>query len=242
MNICVCEHHPEQLVYIKELIRKQTFSEGCQIIGFTSPTALLEFANEQHIHIIIMDVNLSEGNSIEIINILHQKQPNTQVIFVSGHSSTRSLVYEAKHMFYLDKPINEQWLVKALHKAIEKVKEIRIKQPVQFIVLNKDVQVIVKFSDIIFIESQLRKLHIYTVKDGMIETYASIKEVLDKLDERFLQSHKSFIVNMDFIKKCVKRRQFVLEHTDKSIPISQSRAAEAFGAFMDYISKKAIYL
>lgn len=238
INICICEDQPQQLSYLEELLREYTSEEGYHIYGFDHPDALLSFGKEHPIDIVVMDVNFDEVNGIEVVNLLHQVQADVQVIFVTGYSENRSLVYEAEHMYYLDKPIDEPLLFRALQKAVDTVNTIRSTQPPQLLVMNKDGQIVIEFADITYIESRLRKLHIHTVKKGMVETYRSIRDVVKLLDERFVRCHQSFVVNMDYIKKCVKRKKFILDHINEDIPISQARSAKAYKTFIDYIGHR----
>lgn len=117
--------------------------------GFDHPEDLLVFGEAHRIDIVVMDVNLGQLNGIEYVNLLHREQTGVQVIFVTGYSENRSLVYEAEHMYYLDKPINEALLFRALQKAVQTVEAMKLIQSPQLLVLSRGEQVVVVNMDFI---------------------------------------------------------------------------------------------
>lgn len=59
----------------------------------------------------------------------------------------------------------------------------------------------IDFDKIIFIEKLNRKIVIHT-KENKIETCGTLSSIYDKLDkEIFFRSHRSYIINIDHIKK-----------------------------------------
>ena len=75
--------------------------------------------------------------------------------------------------------------------------------------------------DILYFESDNRKINIYTTK-GQISFYGILSEVLEELDEfDFLFIHQSYIVNYNHIISFEYNQ--VTMSNDTILPISQSR-------------------
>lgn len=73
--------------------------------------------------------------------------------------------------------------------------------------------------EIRYVESDRRVLHIHTA--NVVDTYATIAQFARLLPGQFLQCHKSYLVNLDFVKVFTGDR--ILLATGESVPVSQRR-------------------
>lgn len=101
-------------------------------------------------------------------------------------------------------------------------------------VSNRDVIEKVSFDDILFFESQGRKVLVHT-KDRLITFYGSIRKTQEKLDERFHSCHGSFVVNMTKIVR-FQDWEIVLENETR-IPVSQRRKGETIRRYLAYFDQ-----
>lgn len=92
------------------------------------------------------------------------------------------------------------------------------------------------YKDILYAESKARLVNIYLKSQEVITFYSKLEDFLQRLqDERFLKSHKSFIVNMDYILKIEGKCIFVDNNTN--IPISGTNLAEIKETYFKYLLK-----
>ncbi|MFB9274265.1 LytR/AlgR family response regulator transcription factor [Cohnella cellulosilytica] len=244
MIFCVCEDEQRQLEYLIDLLKKVADGGDHEFISFDTPQKLMNYAQNNHIDVLVMDINLGTDNGIDWVNKIHDFQWLMPVIFVTGDDKRRWNVYDANHVYALRKPVNEDELVKAVGKAINAAawrdREMKSKC---MVVKNRAVQTVVGFHEILYMESEKRKLHIYFKNELIVAgeplvTYASVKDTMRQLDGRFNQCHKSFIVNMDFIRNLDRQRYVYVLKNGKEIPISQSMARKSIDAFLEYIGGK----
>ena len=66
-------------------------------------------------------------------------------------------------------------------------------------------QYIIPFEEIIYMEKDLRKIIMHT-KKGDITFYGRYCDVMPLLDERFANCHRSFVLNMDEIRRLSENR------------------------------------
>lgn len=52
--------------------------------------------------------------------------------------------------------------------------------------------------DIIYMEKELRKIHLHTTKCDL-DFYGKLSQMVSELDERFMYCHRSYVINMDEI-------------------------------------------
>ena len=95
----------------------------------------------------------------------------------------------------------------------------------------------IPFRKIIYCELVDRRLCLVT-EDGEEHTSVSLQVSFEKAiapfneDTRFVRCHKSFIVNMDFIRD-FDRNNFLVE-TGKRLPIAQSKQIEVRNIYISY--------
>ncbi len=77
----------------------------------------------------------------------------------------------------------------------------------------------VKFTEIIYAKSDHVYMEIYTVKNKCHLYRATVKEMISILPTNFIQIHRSFIINLDFIES-VSETQAIIK--GKSLPISRN--------------------
>lgn len=92
----------------------------------------------------------------------------------------------------------------------------------------------IDFDDIIFFESEGRKINVYT-KYRKISFNGSIENIREKLDERFCSCHGSYEINL------TKVNRFAGDSIEMEgghlLPVSQRKSAELRRLFQTYLKK-----
>ena len=231
MHCCICDDDVTSLEIMENLFMKMTRSQNWQIHTFSSANSLISHLYKHQPELLIMDIDLNEANGIELVCEIHEKHPRLAVIFVSGYIKFCSAVYEAEHIYFLTKPINEQDFENALAKAQKKIEKSRDQR---LVIKNRNDITHINYGDIVYIENKGRKVQIQTY-DRNIETYMSIESLSDTLDNRFVHCHKSYIVNMDYVKS--KHRNIFILNNGTEIVISQSRLAKTKSTYLSYLGE-----
>ncbi|MBS4539122.1 LytTR family transcriptional regulator DNA-binding domain-containing protein [Clostridium sp. D2Q-11] len=96
----------------------------------------------------------------------------------------------------------------------------------------------IDFDKIIFIEKFNRKILIHT-KDQKIETNGTLSSIYNKLDsEMFYRSHRSYIINVDYIKKISpwgeKSYRIIFDNTKEDALFSYDRYKEFKENYIGY--------
>lgn len=143
--------------------------------------------------ILIMDVEFDGQDGIELARELLARWPECKVIFVSEYPEFVFDSYAVPHVWYVLKAEFDDMLPQALKRAGEAIDgktggavEIR----------DREGSRLVPVRDIMYIESRLRKLHIYT-RDREYEECRKLEHFTGLLrDHGFVQCHQSYLVNM----------------------------------------------
>jgi two-component system, NtrC family, response regulator HydG len=101
-------------------------SEGLTVLSVESADKALSYLGED-VHIVLTDLNLGEVSGIQLLNLWKAKKPDTQFIFLTGHSSVITAVeaIKAGAFDYLTKPVNFDELIILIARALETLNKDR---------------------------------------------------------------------------------------------------------------------
>ncbi|HNP17149.1 MAG TPA: LytTR family DNA-binding domain-containing protein [Fulvivirga sp.] len=195
--------------------------EEINLIGvFTDPVKGIAFIEKNRVDLLFLDINMQNLNGFELLETLSY-QP--KVVFTTAYSEYAVKSYNVDALDYLVKPITFGRFLKAVHKA-ENASQ-KVVTSIEEAVSEKIISVKsgtsihrIKLSDILYLEAQGNYTSYVTVK-GKILVLCTMKEALAKLDDRFVQTHRSFVVAVDKVSK-VESHQLAIEN--KGIPLSSS--------------------
>lgn len=99
----------------------------------------------------------------------------------------------------------------------------------------------IAISDIIYIEADLKQVHVFLKDGGEIVirlTFKDVEQQLTKADSAFVKIHRSYMVAMDMIRRIQSKN--VLLKTGTVLPISKYRLQGVIDSYLAYQEKQAI--
>ena len=166
--------------------------------------------------IVIMDIDLPDGNGIKFSKQINVFSPHTIIIYMTSYEDYVSDVYDTEHIYFILKKNYQKYLPHALslaNEALNKQRRASLK-----IFWNKEEYNILQ-KDIFYMERQLRTTFIVT-PTHIYSTSEKLEDLLKRLGETFAMSHRSFIVNLKMVQEITKDSALLVDGT--SIPISRS--------------------
>ena len=207
-------------------------------VDIISSVATLEalIASGDHIDVFLCDISLGDGKptGIDLVRRYFPAGGGTQVVYISGHIEYCTPVYETEHAYFLLKPIKQADFNAAIDKALENLQgtdytPVAIQHGGAVTMLNP--------AEIEYIESDRRKVRLYTAPGEVLETYATLGQMIDMLPDDFVQCHKSYIVNMAHISEL--RTASVLLRSGVEVPVSQRQRKAIRDLFYRYVGLNA---
>ena len=179
---------------------------------------------------------MPQMNGIELGQSVRKADAQAVIIYLT---STMDFAYQAFGVFaqrYLLKPLKEPELYEAMDFAAANIHKLHMALNVN----TSDGIQRVFYHEIEYVENAARALHIFAT-DG--------KEIVSRLLRRsfendmecllqsreFIQTHKSFIVNLNYV-KLYSQGQITMR-SGAQIPVSKSRQSETKRAYLQYISE-----
>lgn len=217
-TVLILEDEKDIASAIAEQICASPYAESMSIEYVASPFELAEFVTSAgKPDILFADIKMGSGevDGIQAVKALFPAGSHTQVIYITGYVEYCVPVYETDHIYLLLKPIRQLDINRALKRALE---GLRTREEQILVIRHKNQTVLVPYSDILFIESNLRKVNIHTA-EMCSEMYSSLAQIEDLLPPSFVRCHKSYLVNMDAINK-VSFSDITLS-SGETVPIGQ---------------------
>jgi len=95
-------------------------AEGFQVFGAESADKALGYV-EENIDVVLSDLHMGDVSGIDLLQLWKKRQPDTQFIVMTGHSSVNTAVeaIKAGAFDYITKPVNRDEIVLLIRRAVD---------------------------------------------------------------------------------------------------------------------------
>lgn len=203
MRIAVCDDEKE----IRDMFVKKigTLYPKAELLLYQSGEELL--LSDKEPDILLLDIQMPGKNGMEAAEELRRKNKKAIIIFVTALDDLVFQAFDVGAFHYLVKPFDDRKFAEVLQKAVEQFEDRdrqegadkKGKMP-SLMVTTGGKHVAVNLEDIVYAEVFDRKVILHTM-DADIEYYGKMKELEEKAGDEFYRTHRSFLVNFDFIRK-----------------------------------------
>jgi two-component system LytT family response regulator len=230
MRVLMAEDHAPSRKLLKHLFKPL---QGFELVGeAVNGEDLICKVMIEKPDIILVDINMPLLNGMEAVKSCKKVVPSLQVIFITGHDEFALEAFDVNAIDYIVKPIDRDRLYAALGRAAALAKtpaererptvkkDLMVKQSNQFSFIPLD--------DIIFIERADRKAVIHTI-DQKIEVNEALTNLEELLDSRFVASHRSYIINLQYLKRIETAGQTYkayFKNYEETAKVSKNKLAE----------------
>lgn len=239
INIAVCDDDKKELTiinnFLKEFSARYNDREFKIDIYNSSFDLSEELQRGKSYDLYLLDIIMPDIDGIKLGEEIRQGQEDAFIIYLTTSEEFALEAYQVMAFNYLLKPLDKQIFNNILHKAIAKIdndnkKRITVKTKNGSVILENRQIVCAEYCNHAVIYSLDNSAEI--ISNTSRESFdVMIKELLD--DNRFLKCHKSYIVNMNYIKE-INRKNFVLKN-DIIIPIASANYKNTKQKFFDFL-------
>lgn len=206
MNFVVCDDNKDFADYLGQYLSE--IEPNCFVKVFHSAEGLLFNIPElsEYVDAIFLDINLKHENGIDVAVDILREYLNINIVYITGYPDEYSQAIfncppDIVPTAFLVKPIKKEFLLN----AIERIKGINSNPDnyKNFICVKKQNEKLVIHTDkISYISVQGRKLTIYTPHESIerVTINNTLSQFIKQLPKNFVQCHKSFCVNLQYVK------------------------------------------
>ena len=234
INIAICDDEQNSL----EMIQKELYRASEQL-NITIETYLymdgnkvfdLIYNNKEDFDILFLDIDMPDISGLEVAKKLREKGSDIILIFISAHEQYVFDSIEYNPFRYIRKNRVTKELPLALKAACSRLAEM---EDNHIVVKTEDKEVKIKHSDIMYFETEARKVGIHLSNGEVLAVRKTIKELCEELDnEDFIRIHSGCVANAKYIDK-FSSYDITLDNGEQLI-VSRTRIKNVKTALMNY--------
>lgn len=193
MKAIIVDDEPKAIELLKSHL--EHFS-SIELVGtFRNGLKAFEFISKEPIDLILLDINMPHISGISLSKML---PPNIKVIFITAYSEYAVESYEIQAVDYLVKPISLERFTKSISRVLSSEAEPTEKENQLIFVKSGFETYRLESTSILYLEKDGNYMN-YHCRNQKIMARETVQESLEKLPNNFIQTHKSFIVNLENI-------------------------------------------
>lgn len=233
MNILICDDDKicveRMKEYVQDFFRDRKIADYKIYEYYSGEAAARE---SDIIDIAFLDVEMDGINGIEVSKILRKNNKDIVVFIITSYMGYLDDAMDEGVFRYINKPIEKIIIFRGLQKAVDLCYK---KQSRKIVIKSANANVIIEQDSILYIESLLRKRHIYTESGEYISTESLTywKNILGK--ETFCHVNKSTIINIKKVKE-FSNTYVKLENVEGTIDIARDRRNEFKQKLLMYLA------
>ena len=240
MKITICDDSIKDLLHTEKLLLKYKSlhpDKDFELEKFSDPSKLYQRISAGKLtDIYILDMLMPRRTGIDIGNLIRTSGCESVIIYITSSEDYALDAYGVHAVRYLLKPIDENRLFEALDYSFSYAK-LRVDS--LCLIKTKEGLLQRPYSKIEYVENAGRRLEVH-LTDGEILKSLFIRKSFEEetreiaAQRNFLQIHKSFLVNLDYVKQLTS--DSVILASGKCLPVSRAKAANVKREYLLYVS------
>ena len=233
IRIAVCEDSIPVQAQIEDHISEML--TDCPVEVFSSGEELLSFLSREkrRFSLYLMDISLPGISGIETAAAIRERDPYALIIYITDYKEYVYEVFETLPYRFITKPIDKDIFHKAISDAVNYITD----RGELFHFHVDRVQYQIPFQEIIYFESNLRRVTLHTGKEAF-SFYGRLRDLSEHLNPMlFVRTHASYLVNMEFIRSI--RDAEILLSTGEHIPVSRKYRPSVRDKHLEYMKWRA---
>ena len=197
MNILIVEDETRSAKRLERLLNKVIKNTDVDIYWEQSVDSAQKFVENRDIDLLFLDLNLKGEDGFTILRQIVSKSFHT--IIVSAHEERAIEAFEFGVLDFVPKPVIESRLEQGVERFYN---QQRTENTTKYLtVKHKNNIELLLVEDILYLNSQGHYTEIHSQNESVRLHSKSLEKLLVLLPPEFERTHKSYIVNMNFVKK-----------------------------------------
>lgn len=234
-TIWVCDDEEIYLNYILACLQEH-YGNAVWVETFHSSTDLMEMASRALPDILLLDIELGQENGIRLVERIAREFPRShmKLLYFTAYAvryCQRIFIGTMKPDAYLTKPILKDYLFYHIDQCLQAL-DIPTEGE-QYTYQKNHTLCSVPCNTLKFLESDGHKITIHTQTEILLgEFFGKLDDAEMQLSQEFVRTHKSYLVNMAFIKEMTAR--YVTLFDGMCVPMSRRYFPEAKRRYFIY--------
>jgi DNA-binding LytR/AlgR family response regulator len=213
MKAIIVDDEPKAIELLKNYLEH---FRSIELVGtFRNGLKAFEFLSKEPVDLILLDINMPHITGISLSKMLPE---NIKVIFTTAYSEYAVESYEIKALDYLVKPISLERFTKSISRVLSSKPNTTEKEKQLIFVKSGFETFRLESESILFLEKDGNYMNYHCINQKVLAR-ETIQEAFEKLPDNFIQTHKSYIVNLGNVTSYTSNE---LTIGKEKIPISET--------------------
>lgn len=237
MIVSICDDNSIGRDILRALVlkyRKQKGISDLKILEYDSPVEMIKDLNRIESDVYLLDISFPDGNGIELAQEIRLRYQYNPIIFITSSEEDTMNAFSVYALRYFVKPVETEPFFDTLDYVVDRMKK---EEPSCFMINTTEGKQKIPLSSILYIERKNQCMHITTNSGKVYESVTLRESFARKLsplleDVRFVQTHVSFVVNLDAVD--LYKKDHVLMEDSRVIPISRQFSVDVKEKVLSY--------
>lgn len=239
LTLCICDDDKTISDKLSLLVYSILEAYQVQIIYLDSGESFLFhfLENPNHVDIILMDIDMGGLNGIEVMMKMRRAGCTSELIYLTA---MRDYVFESFDTLPLNYILKGEQDIKKLQPVLLTAAENAMKKKDNFTIIGscKNSTKVDK-AHILYIETSNRQVLYHLLNSPPVESTGSLLQAFDIVGrEDFIQTHKSYIVNLHNIRQIRATSITLIDGAER--PIGRKFVNDVRERFSDYLARNTI--
>lgn len=192
--------------------------------------------NKHKPDLVFLDIAMPGYSGFELLDFFDDQHLGFKIVFVTAYSEHSLRAFETSAVDYILKPVRLEHMARALRKLsvdvpVNETQQYKVlkdnfsNQPDKKIVLQTAETIfVVRMEDIIYLQAEGSYTRFYTTSHGVLTI---TKKLIDfeylEGSGPFFRTHRSYIVNLNHIKKVDKKEFILMMNNDAEVYLAQDK-------------------
>lgn len=211
--------------YMEE--RQMEFRVQC----YTGGKSLLD--SKIQFDMVFLDIQMESPDGLETARLLRRRGYQGILIFITVLKECVFDSFEVQAFDFLVKPIDPIRFRRTMDRSLQFLEQAGRQNIV--VHRGRDSRIL-SFSEIVYCEVIARKIYLHLRGGETVAYYDKLEELEKRMDKRFFRCHRSYLVNLDFVRGC--RDGLVMLAEGGEIPVSRLRERDFTKALLLHMKER----
>jgi len=195
----------------RKCIEKEKLNARIMSVTLDSAEVLLYIKKNPGNYLYFLDIDLGRTalNGVDVARLIKKQEPLSKIVFVTSHADMGMDILKSgiEAFGFIEKTADSDKMFQAYKKYMRLVLEntqspIPINEPTINLLIGIDEYVSLPISQILYVDTDKTISHFvryHTVDGSDLSVRDTIENVLQKLGDNFMKSHRSVIINKNFV-------------------------------------------
>ncbi len=232
ISVAICDDEKYMSDQIEKSVSDFFHGKNMEVVVSQFPCGEELLRYDKPIDLLFLDIQMKETDGMTVARKLRKRGFRGFLIFVTVLKEMVFQSFEVQAFDYLVKPIEQRQFDKTMERLLESMQNAG---EANLLVRRGYESHIIALDDIVYCEIIDRKVYLHLISSKIIDYYERIENLESRLDDRFFRCHRSFLINLQYLKSYQDQTAYMEDGT--RIPVSRLRSKEFSGVILRYMQE-----